>query len=99
MLVVVGVANTLWCTALLGPATGVGLFVLPCLALVALVTRRRILLLGIGLLAQQMMLHWPFAAIAGLTDMQQARLYVLNSTSVGMLLGFLALTTPLGKPH
>jgi hypothetical protein len=93
-LVVVGLANTVWCTALLGPATGVGLFVLPCLLLAGLVWAQRatlLALLGLGLVAQQVVLRWPWPALSGLAPDRQAALYVLNASSVGMLLGFLAI--------
>jgi hypothetical protein len=95
-LVVVGLANTVWCTALLGPATGVGLFVLPCLMLAGLVWAQRaalLVLLGLGLAAQQVVLRWPWPALSGLAPERQAALYVLNASSVGMLLGFLAIVS------
>ncbi|HEY1934018.1 MAG TPA: hypothetical protein VGG99_18565 [Acetobacteraceae bacterium] len=40
-LVLVGTANTLWCIKLLGEASGVVLFLLPCAALATLLFRRR----------------------------------------------------------
>jgi hypothetical protein len=95
-LVVVGLANTVWCTALLGPATGVGLFVLPCLMLAGLVWAQRaalFALLGLGLAAQQVVLRWPWPALSGLALEHQAALYVLNASSVAMLLGFLAIVS------
>jgi hypothetical protein len=36
-----GAINTIWCLKLLGPGTAVGLFLLPCIALAALLFRRR----------------------------------------------------------
>jgi hypothetical protein len=92
---VVGLANTLWSTALLGAGTGVGLFLLPCLVLAALLWRERLALLGmlgLGLVVQQALLRWPWPSLAGLDLAQQAALVVLNATSVGTLLAFLALT-------
>lgn len=91
MLVLVGAANTVWCTALLGRDTGVGLFVLPCLVLPALAPRGRLVLLAIGLLAQQLVLRWPWASLAGLPEVQQNALFILNASSGGTLLAFLAL--------
>ena len=38
---VVGTLKTLWCTKLLGSATAMGLFLLPCIALATLLFRRR----------------------------------------------------------
>ncbi len=92
---IVGLANTLWSTALLGAGSGVGLFLLPCLVLAVLLWRDRLAMLGIlglGLAVQQVLLRWPSASLAGLDPAQQAALVVLNATSVGTLLAFLALT-------
>ena len=94
-LCIVGLANTLWSTALLGATSGVGLFLLPCLVLGALLWRDRLALLGVlglGLAVQQLLLRWPWESLAGLEPAQQAALVVLNATSVGTLLAFLALT-------
>ncbi len=94
-LVVVGLANTLWSTALLGAESGVGLFLLPCLVLAALLWRDRLALLGVlglGLAVQQLVLRWPWDSLAGLDLARQQALVVLNATSVGTLLAFLALT-------
>jgi len=33
----IGIANTVWCTALFGPASGIALFLLPCIVLAILV--------------------------------------------------------------
>jgi hypothetical protein len=90
LLVATGLANTVWCTGLLGADSGVGLFVLPCIVLAGFASRFRLLLLGVGLLAQQVVLHWPWP---GLVTAGGATLWVLNATSVGMLLAFIALMT------
>ena len=91
----VGLANTLWSMALLGAGSGVGLFLLPCLVLAALLWRDRLALLGVlglALAVQQVLLRWSWPSLAGLDAAQQAALVVLNATSVGTLLAFLALT-------
>ena len=90
----VGLGNTLWCTALLGGGSGVGLFVLPCLALAALLWRdgpALLAMLGLGLAVQQAVLRWPWPSLAGLSEAQQEALVLLNASSVGTLLAFLAL--------
>jgi hypothetical protein len=90
----VGLANTAWSTALLGAGSGVALFLLPCLVLAGLAWRERAALfglLGLGLAVQQALLRWPWPPLGGLDAGQQAALVVLNATSVGTLLAFLAL--------
>ena len=90
----VGLGNTLWCTALLGAGSGVGLFVLPCLVLAGLLWRERLAMLamlGLGLAVQQAVLRWPWPSLAGLSAAQQDALVLLNTSSVGTLLAFLAL--------
>jgi hypothetical protein len=97
VLVATGAANTVWCSAVFGADSGVSLFLLPCLVLVALLWRKRALrlgCLGLVLVAQQITLHWPWPPLAGLDMTQQASLYVMNVTSVGMLLSVLALMVP-----
>lgn len=91
----VGIANTVWTAALLGTGTSVDAFLFPCLVLAALCWRERkamFLVLGAGLLAQQALLRWPWAAISGLDAGGQAALVALNGTSVGALLAFIVLT-------
>jgi len=90
-----GLANVLWCTALLGPASGVPLFVLPCLALALTAWRNRfalLALLGLCLAAQQAALRWPWPALTGLSPERQADLLIMNATSVAALIAFMALT-------
>jgi len=92
---VVGLVNTVWTAALLGPATGVGAFAFPCIALAGLCWREprlMLALLGAGLLAQQAVLHMPVAPLAGLAVASQALLEPLNVASVGALLAFIVIT-------
>lgn len=90
-----GLTNTVWTAALLGPATGVGAFALPCIALAGLCWREPRLMLGLlgtGLLAQQAVLRMPVDPLAGLTVASQALLESLNVMSVGALMAFVVIT-------
>lgn len=90
----VGLANTAWTAALLGPATGVGVFAYPCIVLALLAWRERWLMLGLlgaGLAIQYLAGTWPSAPIAGLDAAAQSLLVPLNGFSVGALLAFVVL--------
>ncbi|MGC8477925.1 MAG: hypothetical protein ACP5NP_16360, partial [Acetobacteraceae bacterium] len=89
----VGTLNTLWCMKLLGPASGVGVFLLPCAALAALLPAGPARLVGAGLpLLGLLVPHgWFGAAILRLTAGQDARLATLNLFSAGCLTGLLGL--------
>ncbi|MBR0672451.1 hypothetical protein [Neoroseomonas soli] len=92
---IAGLLNTVWAAALLGPATGVGAFAYPCLALALLCWREpwlMLMLLGAGLVAQQAVLHMPVVPLAGLAVTSQSLLESLNVTSVGALMAFAAIT-------
>lgn len=89
---VVGIANTVWTAALLGPATGVAVFLFPCLLLAMLSWREKaalFVLLGAGLAAQQALLRWPWPALSGLDPVVQGNLVALNAMSVGALIAVL----------
>jgi hypothetical protein len=91
----VGIANTVWTAALLGPATGVAVFLFPCLVLALLSWREKpamLAVLGSGLLAQQALLRWPWPALSGLDPIVQAQLVSLNAVSVGALVAVLVLS-------
>ena len=93
----VGIANSVWCTILLGADTLVGLFLLPCVVLAALLFRtgeRRLalLLMGVGLAALVALIEYPPAGLAGIGAPDAAALARLNTISVGTLTGFLGLT-------
>jgi hypothetical protein len=91
----VGIANTVWTAALLGPATGVAVFLFPCLLLAMLSFREKpalFALLGAGLMAQQALLRWPWPALSGLDPAVQASLVGLNAMSVGALLAVLVVS-------
>ncbi len=89
----VGTANTVWCMKLLGPATGVGLFLMPCIALAALLNRRMVTLAAAGV--PILLLQIPAAAfghpILRFTQVEAARLAALNGFSAACLLGLIAL--------
>jgi hypothetical protein len=94
-LVLVGSLNTLWCMKLMGPGSGVELFLLPCIALAALLFRRReqwVMLVAAVLpcasyFAPESMLGTP---LMGLSAPELSQLYALNATSVLLLLLVLA---------
>ena len=90
----IGIANTVWTCALLGPETGVAAFLYPCLVLALLCWRNRMLMLGVlgaGLAAQQLMLRWPWPPLSGLGVEGQAALLGLNGLSGGALVAFIVL--------
>lgn len=92
---VAGLLNTVWTAALLGPATGVGAFAFPCIALAVLCWREpqlMLALLGFGLMAQQAVLRMPIDPLAGLAAASQALLESLNVISVGALMAFVVIT-------
>ena len=90
-----GLTNTVWTAALLGPATSVGVFAFPCIALAGLCWREPRLMLGLlgaGLATQQAVLYMPLDPLAGLSVASQALLESLNVTSVGALMAFIVMT-------
>jgi len=94
-----GTLNTLWCAKLLGTASGVELFLLPCISLAALsftASERR---LSLALLALPFAVylwqgygHWLDAPLLLFTPAQYAALVSLNIASVGTLTAFIGLT-------
>ena len=89
----VGTVNTVWCMKLLGPETGVGLFLLPCIALAALLQGRVLTLAAVGLPILPLLM--PATAfgqpILALTAAEDARLAALNGFSAACLMGLIAL--------
>jgi len=89
---ILGLLNTVWTALLLGPATGVSVFVYPCIALAGLCWREpslMVVLIGAALVAQQTLLWMPLDAFSGLGLSSQVPLESLNMSSVGMLIAFL----------
>ena len=96
-LVLTGLVNILWCTAVLGPQSGVGLFVLPCLILAGFSghERREVLgLLGLGLIVVQAAYRWPWPTLSGLAPDRQSALYPMNLSSTATFLAYLCLVAP-----
>ncbi len=93
---VVGAANTLWCMKLFGLASGVGLFLFPCIILTALLYRYRERLLMFPLLGVMLALEFIPARVFGapiilFSPDESAKLSALNAGSVAFLLGFIVL--------
>lgn len=89
----VGTANTVWCMKLLGTASGVGLFLLPCIVLSVLLSPgwQRMTGIGVPLLLLLVPSQWLGPSIMMLTSAQQIYLAALNQFSVACLLGLLVL--------
>jgi hypothetical protein len=89
----VGTVNTLWCMKLLGSASGVGLFFLPCIVVSVLLPRgwQRMTGIVVPLLLLLIPGQWFGPSIMALTSAQQMHLLVLNQFSAACLLGLLAL--------
>ena len=92
MLPGLGLANTAWTLAPLGPGAGVGAFVYPCILLAGLCWREPMAMLGVlaaGFAAQLGALYWPALALSGLEPSEQMKLMPLNASSVAALLCFM----------
>jgi hypothetical protein len=89
----VGTVNTVWCMKLFGPESGVGLFLLPCIALAALLQGRLLTLAAVGLpILPLLMPATTFGPpILALTAAENARLTTLNGFSAACLMGLLTL--------
>jgi hypothetical protein len=86
-----GLANTLWTVALLGPATAAAAFVAPCLMLAGLswrTPRALLALLGTSLAVLLAALNWPLSPLAGLDPAQHAALASMNTISAAALLAY-----------
>jgi hypothetical protein len=95
-LALVGAANTIWCLKLFGPASGVGLFLYPCIVLPALLFRPverwlMLPLLGLMLALWFVPLTTFGTPFVGLAAPELARLSALNAGSVAFLLSFMVL--------
>lgn len=89
----VGTVNTIWCMKLLGTASEVGLFLLPCIMLAALLPPGSARLAGVGgpLMVLLIPSDWFGAPIMALTVAQDSHLASLNQFSAACLTGLLAL--------
>jgi hypothetical protein len=93
----IGVVNTVWCSVLLGSASAVGLFLLPCIVLAALLFRREerriaLLLIALAIGVQVWLAEFPLSGLMRLTEVQAAALARLDAISVATLIGFVAVT-------
>jgi hypothetical protein len=93
---IIGTINTIWCLQLLGPETEVGLFLLPCIALAALLFRpdeRFLLLLAatVPFVALFLPDHMGGAPLISFTTTAAERLAAVNITSIRALIFLLAL--------
>jgi hypothetical protein len=93
----IGTANTVWCAALLGGASGVEWFLLPCTVLAALVFRpaeRRagLLVTGLATLLMVVLTMWPFVGLMSLSANDAAALTRLHAISVATLTAFVSIT-------
>jgi hypothetical protein len=91
----VGIINTVWCTALLGAQSAVPLFLLPCIIVSTLLFRERVvllLMLGLAIAALILLRTFPLHSLLGLSPEQSGALATLNTFSVATLSGFLALS-------
>jgi hypothetical protein len=95
-LALLGTLNTVWCVKLLGPETGVDLFLLPCATLAAMLFRRNERWLMLPLLALPIAIfiglrgHYGSPLLPMSTE-AAAHMVTLNAASVAMLTGFLGL--------
>jgi hypothetical protein len=92
----IGIVNTVWCSALLGSASAVGLFLLPCIVLAALLFRGderwlMWILLGLAVGTMVWLTEFPRDGLMDLTEPQAAALARLDAISVTTLSGFVAL--------
>jgi hypothetical protein len=96
LLPLTGIANTVMCTKLFGDASGVELFLAPCIMVAAMMFRRSerpvmLALVGLGLLAY-IGLHGRYGTPYHLYSVAEyARLFSLNALSVATLVAFIGL--------
>jgi hypothetical protein len=92
----IGTINTVWCAKLLGVASGVQLFSLPCTMLATLLYRDGERWLGLALIGLTLLAQFVPGVILDppllpMDAAEAARLAPLNEACVGMLMGLLAL--------
>jgi hypothetical protein len=96
LLPLTGMANTVMCAKLFGEASGVELFLAPCIMAAAMLFRRperlvMLALVGLGLLAY-VGLHGRYGTPYHLYSVaENARLFSLNALSAGTLVAFIGL--------
>jgi hypothetical protein len=93
----IGIVNTVWCAALFGSASGLALFLLPCIVLAILVPhadeRRVVLLLaGLAITCVIFLTEFSYNGLMALPPNDAATLTRLNMISVAPLTAFVTLT-------
>jgi hypothetical protein len=102
-LTVVGVLNTVWCSAVLGFASGTALFLIPCILLGTLGFHRRERTMSL-VVAGLPFVAYGFLRFVGITPFtryggtEYASLITLNGFSVACLVGFLGLAFASARP-
>ncbi len=96
VLVLAGLANTIMVTKILGPASGVGLFLIPCLLIAAAFFRPAERAISLGLLLVGSAIFFGLdgrygAPICRCTAADNAALTTLHLASVGTLVAFIGL--------
>lgn len=93
----IGIANTAWCAALFGPASGIALFLLPCIVLAILVPhtderRVALFLAGLAIACMIVLTEFSFGGLIVVGPSAAASLARLNLLSVTILTAFVALS-------
>jgi hypothetical protein len=104
LLALVGFGNIVFCTWLLGVASGTELFLMPCVLLPALIFRRAewpalLPLIALPLAAYYLLHdHYPSPPVAWTAD-ASAGMFALSAGSAGCLMGFFALLVSRPAPE
>jgi hypothetical protein len=93
----IGIANTVWCAVLFGPASGIALFLLPCIVLAILVPhaderRLALFLAGLAIACMIFLTEIPFTGLLVVGPIATASLARLNLLSSTTLTAFVALS-------
>jgi hypothetical protein len=93
----IGIANTVWCAALFGPASGIALFLLPCIMLAILVPhaderRAALFLAALAIACMIFLTEFSFGGLMVVDPSAAASLARLNLLSVTTLTAFVALS-------
>jgi hypothetical protein len=93
----IGIANTVWCAALFGPASLIALFLLPCIMLAILVPHAderclALVLAGLAIACMILLMEFSFAGLMVVGPSAAASLARLNLLSVTILTAFVALS-------
>jgi hypothetical protein len=91
----IGIANTVWCAALFGSASGIALFLLPSIVLALLVPhsdqrRLGLVLAGLAIACMIFLTEFSFGGLIDLSAMAAASLARINLLSATILTAFIA---------